>query len=51
MIDAGRCSGRVYVRDVAKVRFGYKEPAARIRHQGEPAIAINAVRETGANVI
>ncbi|MGI9422673.1 MAG: efflux RND transporter permease subunit, partial [Hyphomicrobiaceae bacterium] len=43
--------GRVFVRDVAEVRFGFKEPTARIRHQGEPAIAINAVRETGANVI
>jgi HAE1 family hydrophobic/amphiphilic exporter-1 len=44
-------AGRVYVRDVAEVRFGYKEPAARIRHKGEPAIAINAIRQTGANVI
>ena len=43
--------GRVYVRDIAEVTFGYKEPAARIRHKGEAAIAINAVRETGANVI
>ena len=31
--------GRVFVRDVAEVRFGYKEPTARIRHKGEPAIA------------
>ncbi|MEO1608755.1 MAG: efflux RND transporter permease subunit [Pseudomonadota bacterium] len=43
--------GRVYVRDVAEVRFGYKEAETTIRHMGEPAIAINAVRETGANVI
>jgi HAE1 family hydrophobic/amphiphilic exporter-1 len=43
--------GRVFVRDVANVQFGYKEPVARIRQMGEPAIAINAVRETGANVI
>jgi HAE1 family hydrophobic/amphiphilic exporter-1 len=48
--DAERV-GRVFVRDVADVRFGYKEPSARIRHRGEPAIAINAIRETGANVI
>lgn len=44
-------SGRVFVRDVARVAFGYQQPTARIRRQGEPAIAINAVRETGANVI
>ncbi len=43
--------GRVFVHDIGEVRFGFKEPAARIRHKGEPAIAINAVRETGANVI
>ncbi|MFY0611145.1 MAG: efflux RND transporter permease subunit [Hyphomicrobiaceae bacterium] len=44
-------AGRVFLRDIAKVTFGYKEPSARIRHQGEPAIAINTVRDTGANVI
>ncbi|MFK7942971.1 MAG: efflux RND transporter permease subunit [Paracoccaceae bacterium] len=43
--------GRVFVRDVAEVKFGYGEQVARIRHKGEPAIAVNAVRETGANVI
>ncbi len=43
--------GRVFVRDVADVAFGYKEPTARIRQNGEAAIAVNAVRETGANVI
>lgn len=43
--------GRVRVADVADVRFGYKEPTSRIRHKGVPALAVNAVRETGANVI
>ncbi|MEM6486762.1 MAG: efflux RND transporter permease subunit [Pseudomonadota bacterium] len=43
--------GRIFVSDVAEVRFGYKEPDARIRQKGEPAIAINAIRENGANVI
>lgn len=42
---------RVTVGDIAEVRFAYKEPTARIRRLGEPAIAINATRETGANVI
>ena len=40
-------TGRVFLRDVAKVEFGYKEPSARIRHMGEPAIAINTVRRNG----
>ncbi len=43
--------GRVIVGDIATVQYGYTEPTARIRINGEPAIAMNAVRETGANVI
>ncbi|MDX1656134.1 MAG: efflux RND transporter permease subunit, partial [Candidatus Competibacteraceae bacterium] len=42
---------RVTVGEVAQVAFGYKEPTAQIRRLGEPTIAVNAVRETGANVI
>ncbi|SVD65011.1 uncharacterized protein METZ01_LOCUS417865, partial [marine metagenome] len=43
--------GRVTIGDVADVRFTFKEPRAKIRFLGEEAIAINAVRATGANVI
>ncbi|MEO1471422.1 MAG: efflux RND transporter permease subunit, partial [Pseudomonadota bacterium] len=43
--------GRVFVSDVAEVRFGYKEPTARIRQRGQASIAVNAIRENGANVI
>ena len=43
--------GRVTVGDIATIAYRYKEPAARIRLLGEPALAINAVRDTGANVI
>ena len=43
--------GRVIVGDIATVRYGYTEPTARIRINGEPALAMNAIRETGANVI
>ncbi|MBI2978618.1 MAG: efflux RND transporter permease subunit, partial [Rhodospirillales bacterium] len=42
---------RVTVGDLAEVRFGYKTSRHRIRMQGDGAIALNAVRETGANVI
>lgn len=42
---------RVTVNDVADVRFGYAEPRATIRRNGMPGLAVNAVRETGANVI
>ncbi|MHC4448896.1 MAG: efflux RND transporter permease subunit [Planctomycetota bacterium] len=41
----------VYVKDVAEVRLGYKKPDAYVRNFGSTAIAINAVRETGANVL
>jgi HAE1 family hydrophobic/amphiphilic exporter-1 len=43
--------GRVTVGDVATVDFGYKEAVASIRTNGVPAIAVNATREAGANVI
>ncbi len=42
---------RVTVGDISQVRFDYKEPQAVIRHLGEPAIALNVARESGANVI
>ena len=42
---------RVTVADIAEVRFAYKEPVANIRLSGESALAFNAERETGANVI
>ena len=48
--DSGRVA-RVTVDDIAEVRFDYKEADSRIRVDGRPAIALNAVRETGANVI
>lgn len=48
--DTGRIA-RVRVADVAEVSFDNKEPTATIRRLGQPAMAINATRETGANVI
>ena len=42
---------RVTVSDVADVSFGFKNPTSSIRILGESAMAFNAVRETGANVI
>jgi HAE1 family hydrophobic/amphiphilic exporter-1 len=44
-------AGRIEVADIADVQFGYKEPSARIRFNGQPAVAMNAIRQTGANVI
>ena len=48
--ESGRIA-RVTVDDIAEVKFDYKEAESRIRVNGKPAIALNTVRETGANVI
>lgn len=42
---------RVYVKDIAKVQFGLKKPASRIRSMGNNTIVFNAIRETKSNVI
>ncbi|MEZ6092386.1 MAG: efflux RND transporter permease subunit [Pirellulaceae bacterium] len=41
----------VYIRDVADVRLGHKKPSGVVRRFGESNIAVNALRETGANVL
>ncbi len=46
----GRIS-RVTVGDIATVEFGYKRRTTYIRNEGEPAVVLNAVRDTGTNVI
>jgi len=48
--ETGRMA-RITIGDISDVVLDHKEPRARIRHMGHPAIAVNAVRETGANVI
>ncbi len=42
---------RVQISDIATVDFDYAKPEAIIRRLGQPAIAMNAQRDTGANVI
>ncbi|NQV98678.1 MAG: efflux RND transporter permease subunit [Rhodospirillales bacterium] len=49
-LESGRIA-RVTVGDIAEVKFNYKDPVARIRFNGQPAMAVNTVRENGANVI
>jgi len=41
----------VYVGDVARAQLGYKRSLASVRMKGRQSIAINATRETGANVL
>ena len=49
-LETGRIA-RVTVADIAKVGFAYKKPSAKIRFMGDDAMAFNAQREVGANVI
>ena len=42
---------RVTVGEIARTRLGYVRTVAAVRQKGRPAIAVNAQRETGANVL
>ena len=48
---ATRDGAPVYVSDVADVRLGFKKPDGLVRRFGESSIAVNCIRETGANVL
>ena len=50
-ILARRDGSPVYVRDIAEVRLGYKKADGLVHRYGQSVIAINALRETGANVL
>jgi len=41
----------VYLRDLATIRLGYEDPDYTVRQNGEPCIAVNVLRESGANSI
>lgn len=41
----------IRVGDVAKVELTYQKPSALVRHKGKPAMAFNAQRQIGANVL
>ena len=44
-----RSGERIFVRDVATVKLGYKKAPRTVRQNGEPAVAVNVLRESGAN--
>ncbi len=51
VIIARRNGVPVYVRDVASVKLAYKDPSTVVRQSGRPCIAVNVVRQPGANVL
>ena len=44
-------SSKIFLEDVAEVKYGIKEPVAYIRSLGKEVIAINLVRDIGVNVL
>ena len=42
---------RVTVGDIGEIVYGYREPRTRIRRLGEQALVLNAVADSGSNVI
>ena len=51
VVRDGNDGQRVRVGDVARVVLGFERMQATVRQRGRTAIAINATRETGANVL
>ena len=51
VIGTGISGLPVYLRDIATVRIGYEDPGYTVRQNGEPSIAVNVLRESGANSI
>jgi HAE1 family hydrophobic/amphiphilic exporter-1 len=51
VIIARRNGAPVYVRDIATVSIAYKDPMHVVREMGRNSIAVNAIRETGANIL
>ena len=43
--------GPVYLRDIARVEFGYEEKERVVRVWGKPAVGFGVLRRTGANTI
>lgn len=41
----------IRIGDIAEVKLGFQKPRAFVRHKGQPAIAFNAQRQIGANVL
>ncbi len=50
-VVANRSGVPIYVKDLAKIELAYEKPSALVRHKGKPAMAFNAQRQVGSNVL
>ncbi|MDH5527693.1 MAG: efflux RND transporter permease subunit [Nitrospirota bacterium] len=41
----------LFLGDLAEVRIGYRAPDRSVRQNGEPAVAVNVIRESGSNTL
>ena len=41
----------IYLKDVGRAELGYRKPGAKVFRTGDQVIAVNTIRETGANVL
>jgi HAE1 family hydrophobic/amphiphilic exporter-1 len=51
MIVARTPQGSVYLKEIAKVSFGYKKSLSAVRASGQPTLAIGVLRKSGSNVV
>ncbi len=51
VVVAERDGTKIYVRDIADVRLGYKKADGVVRNMGTTVLAINVIRDRGANVL
>ncbi len=51
IVAQGPSGEPIYLGDVAEVELGYKKPTGVVKNFGTACLAINCVRETGANVL
>jgi len=50
-IIARQASEPVYLRDIAEIKLGYKKPDGVVQRYGTSVISLNAMRESGTNVL
>ena len=42
---------RILLRDISQIKLGYRKAFRTVRQNGDPAIAVNALRESGSNTL